>query len=210
MYDWRKMTPKKREETLQIRKIRGYPWHRPPHFTGHDLDTERYRAFHLSAACYEHCPFIGTSPERIAQCEEQILSELKPHCDEIHAWSVLPNHYHILIELSETASLDDILGAVGQFHGRSSYQWNGQDNARGRRVWYQRTERAIRTERHFWATMNYVHHNPVRHGYVRKWQDWPFSSARRFLESMGRDEVARIWQEFPLLDYGKGWDDPNH
>jgi putative transposase len=60
---------------------------------------------------------------------------------------------------------------------------------------------------HFWATVNYIHHNPVKHGYVKSWWEWPFSSAGDFLESEGRDEAARIWKEYPLMDYGKGWDD---
>jgi len=69
-------------------------------------------------------------------------------------------------------------------------------------------KRAIRSERHFGATMNYVHHNPVHHGYCRQWQDWPFSSASAFLQSVGKEEAARIWNAYPILEYGKGWDDP--
>ncbi len=67
----------------------------------------------------------------------------------------------------------------------------------------------MRSERHFWATLNYVHNNPVRHGYVERCQDWPFSSAREFLEQMGRKEAERIWREYPVLNYGEGWDDPD-
>ena len=35
-------------------------------------------------------------------------------------------------------------------------------------------ERAMRSDRHFWATLNYAHHNPVHHGYVARWTDWPW------------------------------------
>jgi putative transposase len=66
----------------------------------------------------------------------------------------------------------------------------------------------MRNDAHFWATMNYVHHNPVRHGYVERWQDWPFSSALEYLQRVGPQQAARIWQTYPLLDYGEGWDDP--
>jgi hypothetical protein len=27
------------------------------------------------------------------------------------------------------------------------------------------------------------------------------------LEAVGQEEAERRWQEFPLLDYGKGWDE---
>jgi putative transposase len=67
-------------------------------------------------------------------------------------------------------------------------------------------EREIKSERHFLASLNYVHNNPVKHGYVKKWQDWPYSSARGYLATVGDDEAIRIWHEYPVLDYGKDWD----
>jgi REP-associated tyrosine transposase len=54
--------------------------------------------------------------------------------------------------------------------------------------------------------LNYLHHNPVHHGYVEKWLDWPWSSAAEFIEQNGREETAKMWLEYPLLDYGKKWD----
>lgn len=64
----------------------------------------------------------------------------------------------------------------------------------------------MRSERHFWTTMNYVHHNPVRHQAVQRWQDWYWSSASQYLELVGRDEAIRIWKEYPLKGYGDKWD----
>jgi putative transposase len=65
----------------------------------------------------------------------------------------------------------------------------------------------MRSERHFFATINYVHHNPVHHGYVRLWTDWPWSSAAEYLEQMGRAEAQRVWEGYPIRDHGKKWDD---
>ena len=59
---------------------------------------------------------------------------------------------------------------------------------------------------HFWASVNYIHHNPVHHGYVEKWQDWPWSNAADFIERVGHKTAAKIWREYPILDYGKKWD----
>jgi putative transposase len=91
-------------------------------------------------------------------------------------------------------------------HGRTSFSWNGEDGQRGRQVWFNCAETAMKSERHFWATLNYVHHNPVHHGYVEYWQDWPFSSAAACLAQMGKRGAAEIWCKYPVLDYGKGWD----
>ncbi|MDD5599832.1 MAG: hypothetical protein PHV82_17950, partial [Victivallaceae bacterium] len=47
----------------------------------------------------------------------------------------------------------------------------------------------------------------LRHKYVRKWDEWTYSSAKQFLDEAGREEALKIWQQYPLLDYGKGRDD---
>ncbi len=68
--------------------------------------------------------------------------------------------------------------------------------------------RPVKSEHHRWATVNYIHHNPVRHGYVTQWQDWPFSSAEQYLADVGRDEAIRLWHQYPVLGMGEGWDPP--
>lgn len=65
----------------------------------------------------------------------------------------------------------------------------------------------MKSERHVWATLNYIHNNPVKHGYVERWQDWPFSGAKQFIEKYGREKTLEIWREYPVLDYGTGRDD---
>ena len=176
------------------------PWHRPPH------QNRGEGNYHLSATCYEHKPIIGATVERMTEFEIKLLEVAEAHCSTIHAWCVLPNHYHLL---AYTTDVDSVLTEFGKLHGRTSFLWNREDLSRGRRVWYSCVDRAIRSDRHFWATMNYVHHNPVHHRYVEGWEHWPFSNARDYLKQIGREEAARIWRDFPVLDYGKGWDDPD-
>jgi putative transposase len=106
----------------------------------------------------------------------------------------------------KTERIRELRDKLGQFHGRSSFEWNRIDNQRGRKVWHNCFEKPMKSERHFWATLNYVHHNPVHHGYVRRWSDWPWSSAAQYLEKVGVEEAKRIWLKYPILDYGKKWD----
>ncbi|MEP7272146.1 MAG: hypothetical protein ABI882_11630 [Acidobacteriota bacterium] len=96
---------------------------------------------------------------------------------------------------------------LGKLHGRISRQWNLEEGSIGRTVWYRCVDRGIRGERHYWATMNYIHNNPVHHHYVSRWTDWPFSSAGDFLAHAGRERSLEIWRDYPVLGYGKGWDD---
>lgn len=198
MYDYRRMTSEERERVTQYRRLRHLPLHSPPHwamgFSGQYL---------ITAACFEHAPIIGENAERLSECEGQMLAACKIHSSKIYAWCVLPNHYHVLVGSRRIKSL---CRELGRFHGQSSFKWNGEDNQRGRKVWFRSFDREIRSEAHFWATLNYIHHNPIHHGHVEKWQDWIWSSAARFLESIGRERAAQIWRDYPILDYGKGWD----
>jgi putative transposase len=132
-----------------------------------------------------------------------LLNVTKTFASRTVAWCVLPNHYHALVEAPNILRL---LHELGQFHGRTSHTWNTEEDTRGRKVFYRAVERFMRSERHFFATINYVHHNPVHHRYVKMWTDWPWSSAEDYLDAVGRNEASRIWTEYPLRDYGKNWD----
>lgn len=199
-YLWRQLTDAQREELLLHRMENRRPWHSPPH-----RGSEIPLSYHITAACFEHAPHIGYSPARMEETGAALLTAFDVHAAKVHAWCVLPNHYHALIFTDQVLEL---LATLGQMHGRLSFQWNGEERTRGRKVWYGAVEREMRGERHFWATMNYVHHNPVRHRYVKRWQDWPYGSAVEFLARMERAEVEAIWQAYPVLEYGAGWDEP--
>lgn len=54
-------------------------------------------------------------------------------------------------------------------------------NERG--IWQRRFwEHAIRDEIDFERHADYIHFNPVKHGYVSRVADWPFSSFHRYVE----------------------------
>ena len=197
MYAWRQMTDKQRDEALRLRQLCRHPWHSPPHWQS---QTRRY---HVIAACYEHAPVIGVSPERLSSFSRALLQTVQPFCEQTHAWVVLPNHYHALFTTLDILSL---LAALGRLHGRTSHHWNGEDGRRGRQVWCKAAETGMKFERHFWATMNYIHNNPVRHKCADRWQDWPFGSACDYLDAVGADQARKVWQEYPIGNYDKEWD----
>ena len=199
MYTWQQMTPRVRAEALSFRKCQDLPWHRPPH-----RESDRTTSYLFTAACYNHAPVIGRSAARMAEFEDVLITTIRHECQELFAWVVLPNHYHVV---ARTLDCFQTLKALGQMHGRTSCTWNGEDDRRGRTVWYKVAETAMKSERHFWATVNYIHHNPVKHRYVKKWQEWPFSSAANFIEENGKAEAERLWREYPVDRYGDGWDE---
>jgi len=198
MYDWRNMTGEERERALRERRARHLPWHSPPH-----LDLAGEHSYIITAACYEHAPIIGKSSGRMMWCEGAVLEVCRGLYSEVYGWCVLPNHYHVLLR---TDRIRELRQEIGKFHGRASFTWNGEDGSRGRKVWHNCFERPMKSERHLRASLNYIHHNPVHHGYVRRWQDWPYSSAAEFMHRLGRDKVLELWREYPIFDYGEKWD----
>jgi putative transposase len=199
-YRWRRLTDSERNKVLTERRSLQRPWHSPPHG---ECDSQTYL---ITAACYEHSAVIGENVARMQQFSMSLLATCEGAGSRIYSWVVLPNHYHVLLANNEVRSL---LRSLGQLHGQTSYQWNGQDGSRGRKVWFNATETGIRSERHFWATHLYVLNNPVKHRYVERWQDWPFSNAAEWLEKVGRDRAVAIWKEFPIDAYGADWDPPD-
>src|SRR5687767_11705213 len=132
MYNWRKLSETDREYVLNERKARRFPWHAPPHFK-----YEGKKDFLITAACFEHKHIIGKLPERMSGCESDLRELCADNASKLYAWAILPNHYHLLLN---TESIDAVLAALGKYHGRSSYLWNGEDQSRGRKVWFRSVE----------------------------------------------------------------------
>lgn len=197
MYDWREASPAERARMLSERKLRGLPWHGPPHLQG------LTGLYHICAACYEHEPYIGTTLERLRNFTQALLETLRDTNTEIYAWCVLINHYHVLLETDYP--LKNLIKELGKLHGRTSFKWNGEENCRGRKVWCNVIDRWIRGETHFWTALNYIHHNPVKHSLVKQWQEWPYSSAHDYLDKVGREKAQEVWVTFPVKDYGVEW-----
>jgi putative transposase len=198
MYRWRKLTPEQREEERIQRHLR----RRPEHSPGHHNHVSG--PFLITSTCYEHRPYIGRSPERMDAFSSELLQVLGDHSRQVEAWVILPNHYHALVVVD---SCRPLLQALGRLHGRTSRLWNQQDGQMGRKVWFNTLDRIIEGDRHFVTAIHYIHHNPVKHGHARKWDDWKWSSAADYIAKIGREEALRRWTEFPLLHFGSGWDD---
>lgn len=99
------------------------------------------------------------------------------------AIAILPDHLHCLWQLPEgdrdfsnrwrllKARFSELLPAEG-----TPLTSRGERNIWQRRFW----EHAIRDERDLEMHVNYIHFNPVKHGYVTDVNDWPYSSWHRW------------------------------
>jgi len=195
MYNYRQLTEEEKRQLVEERRAQGFPAHSPPHYVAEEHD------FLFTAACYEHVAHMHSAERR------QLLLE---HCFEeaeaagltIHAWVVLPNHYHLLARPTN----NDLHSFFGHVHGATSYTWNHEECQQGRRVWYRYADRAIRSERHYYTTLNYIHFNPVKHGWVTSPYEWVESSVHWYRAHFGREWLRALWVQYPLREYGATWD----
>jgi putative transposase len=196
MYDYRKMTLEERQQVLEERNARGFPLHSPPHF--HNISG----TYLITAACYEHRPIFDHRDD-LSYLSNEMLDSLKEAKISPQAWIFLPNHYHFLATVGDIRLIGETLRLA---HSRIATQMNGRHAQRGRKVWYQYNDRLIRNDRHYLATINYIHDNSVKHGYVDDACAWAWSSLHEYIKTQGWSWLARTAKEYPVLDYGKGWD----
>ncbi len=117
-----------------------------------------------------------------------VRSVKQRHPFKIHAWVVLPDHLHCIIELpggdmdfskrwrlikmefSKSLPRNERLSSVRKRRGERGI-WQ-------RRYW----EHLINDEADYRAHMDYVHLNPLKHGLVTRVSDWPYSTFHGWVE----------------------------
>ena len=109
------------------------------------------------------------------------------------AWVLLDNHYHGATVPEEAPSLSKMLARL---HAITAKELNAEDGTPGRQVWYSHWDKVLYTEGDLCSRINYIHRNPVKHGYVRDPADWQWSSYRDFA-TLGNPELAEQLARFP-------------
>jgi len=107
---------------------------------------------------------------------------------ETIAVCVLPDHLHAIWELPDgdsNFSLRWSLIKSGFSRGLAADTAASPSKLarRERGLWQRRYwEHAIRDDRDLERHVDYIHFNPVKHGYVSKVADWPHSTFHRYVE----------------------------
>lgn len=165
--------------------------HRPPHLY---IDQEWY---FISAHT------VGKTPLYISKKQknlwiEQITLLAKEYSVDLAAWVLLNNHYHLLCYFDKSAHIPVFFKRL---HGATSYKLNRLDQKQGRKVWYSYWDRCIRDERDYWTKFNYIHYNPIKHGYVKNLYEWEISSYPRLLTINGQEWFSDCWESYPVVTF---------
>ncbi|KQP48524.1 transposase [Pseudorhodoferax sp. Leaf274] len=122
----------------------------------------------------------GNNRQPIFTCEEEHVAMLQLLAQEcrsagvaLHAYVLMPNHFHLLLTPPEEGALSHALQAVGRTyvrrfnlsHGRSGTLWEGR---------YRST--VVQPELYLLPCMAYFDLNPVRASLVQAAADYPWSS----------------------------------
>jgi putative transposase len=144
--------------------------HSPPHRLG------AQGAFIVTAGTYLKEPFFHSARRLNFLCETLLLLA-KQEGWELHAWAVFPNHYHFVGESAQPASLPAL---IRKLHSISAREVNALDRAPSRKIWFQYWDTHLTIPKSYYARLNYVHQNAVRHGLVRIASAYPWCSAGWF------------------------------
>jgi len=108
---------------------------------------------------------------------------------KLDAMVIMPEHLHAMITLPESdADFSTRWMLIKSTFSRSiprnekitlSRQSKGERGIWQRRFW----EHSIRDNIDYENHINYIHYNPVKHGYVSKASDWPYSTIHQYIKN---------------------------
>ena len=148
----------------------------------------------VTAGTYGKTHFFMT-PERRDLLLERIQLCTSERGWELHAWSVMANHYHfVALSPDDPATLRRVLNKL---HTTTAKAMNELDGTPGRKVWHEFWDTHLTYERSYLARLHYVNQNPVHHRLVPVASQYPWCSAAHF-EKHVRPSFQRTVANMPL------------
>lgn len=124
---------------------------------------------------------------------------------EVYHWCLMPNHFHLLIELSNGYLLSKVVGACQQIY---AFYYHRRYKTAGRLFQNRFKSQAIQKERYLFACGRYIELNPVRAGLVELPWQWRWTSARYYAFEE-KDDITSFnpsWKDrFQNVENYKQW-----
>lgn len=134
--------------------------------------------------------FSGTA--RLDGLERELLAAAEEARWQLEAWAVFSNHYHFVGHAQ--AASEDLSKWIARLHHKSAAAINLADQCAGRKVWCNYWDTKLTFERSYFARLNYVHQNAVRHGLVRVANQYRWCSAAWFERTAPYAQVRTIYR----------------
>ena len=156
--------------------------------------------YFFTVTTYKRRPIL-TDPRCMAALRIAVKAVRESHPFEILAWVLLPDHLHCVWALpGDDHNFSLRWSLIKQHVSRSCAYWfddmatttASRIKRRESTLWQRRFwEHLIRDENDLARHVDYVHYNPVKHGYVTGVAQWPHSTFHRYVrEGMYRTDWA--------------------
>ncbi len=143
---------------------------------------------------------VFDDPQAVALLRQAFAHVRDRHPFSIDAICVLPDHIHAIWTLPDCDADYSMRWRLIKRRFSIGYVSNGGADGersasrlgkRERAIWQRRYwERRVRDDRELEGLVDYVHYNPVKHGFARCPHEWPHSSFHRWVE---RGVYQRDW-----------------
>jgi putative transposase len=176
----------------------------------------RYRRANATNASYFFT--VVTYRRQAFLCDQTVRNALRnainkvrvQHPFQIDTWVLLPDHIHTIWTLPENDANFSLRWQLikryvtrecGAYLNRPEWLNASKTKHQESTLWQRRFwEHQIRDERDYQAHMDYCHYNPVKHGLVKRVQDWPYSS---FHKQVRLGQYPIDWAGEGMLESGK-------
>ena len=137
----------------------------------------------LTLVCHDRMPWLRPDDAKSRLLE--LLRWLRTkHQFQLHAWVILDDHLHLLVT--------DIDGSIPTWVQKLKLRFVRGHPHRPRQVWQKRYwDHLIRDENDLRQHLDYIHHNPVKHGLASLSRDYAWSS---FASLVRRGWYASDWR----------------
>lgn len=136
--------------------------------------------------------------------KNQIIKAQKKFNIKLFAYSVVSNHYHLLLHLKKAKDLGKIIQLL---NGGSSRILNLQESV-NRSIWGSYWDRIVKDESSFYRILGYTIGNPYKHGLVKKLDDlaeYSFCSYKDTVLKYGRDFADDLINQSINIDLEEAW-----
>ena len=141
--------------------------------------------------------------DRLRFLERTLIDIFDKYGWEPQAWAVFSNHYHFIAKSPEDNALS-LRKMIQRLHSLTAMYINKLDCTKGRQVWFQYWDTCLTYERSYYARLNYVHNNAVKHGLVEEADQYPFCSASWFKKFADQSYVSKVmsfrWDRVRIKD----------
>lgn len=113
------------------------------------------------------------------------------------AFVILQNHYHLILKVVDSLQIPKIMREI---NGASARAINKADLAIDRKIWWNYYDHVIRNENDFFKHLNYIHQNPIKHGFSKEFGGI-FSSYNAWVEKKGKEYLDQAFEKYPIVDF---------